>query len=298
MTHKLLSAVIFSLVAFCACDDGDDEPLPPATEQGVPGPVPTDDVPDDRGGGGDPDFNDAPFAPVASHLIQFYEWLGVGVTQEPAPNPIDAFNDGVFVVNPRNLAPGRVIVVGVLVSTQFAAVPGAFPAGSSGGLVVWVDWNFNSTFVAGEQVFAAQVGLPFNIGGVNFPRGIVQFPVRVPANFVPVANQFPPIRARLNWAALAPVALPGPGGGTTFGEVEDIRHPINDFSMINEGLKRGLLGEAYAFMRYDEGGEVKERQGFRKITTEQLTLIFADTETAELLPTPQTGPETETEPRN
>jgi hypothetical protein len=78
--------------------------------------------------------------------------------------------------------------------------------------------------------------------------------------------------------------------------VEDIRHPINDFTMINEGLKRGLLGAAYAFMRYDEAGKVKESQGFRKITMEQLTLIFADTEPAEPLPTP--SPETETEPRN
>lgn len=263
-----------------------DEPLPQPTQEGVPGPVDTNDVPNDGLGGVNPDFNDAPFAPIASHLIQFWEWLGVGVTEEFVPNLVDGFNDGVFVVNPRNLAPGRVIIVGVLVSTRFGTVPGGFPVGSGGGLSVWIDWNFNSTFAAAELVFAGQVGLPFVIGGVNFPRGIVMFPARVPANFQPVANQFPPIRARLNWKGTVPVPLPGPGGAETYGEVEDIRHPINDFTMINEGLNRGLLGEAFAFLRYDESGNVKDGQGFKKITEKELLLIFEETAFSELSPTP------------
>lgn len=245
-------------------------------------------VPQDYGGFGDGnyDFNDQPFQPQADHRIQMYVWLGPGVSEETAPKPADDFDDGLVVVNPSGFRqPGGEVLLAVNIRTSFPRDPFVFPNSFEGRLAIWIDWDYNRTFAANEDVYNQPIDLPFLVGNMTFSQALVLIPVKVPANFVPrpVANngsvrgvEHPPIRARVAYD-LKPIRPIEPGGSEEFGEVEDHAVSLNDLAFFSDDPAaesaaatlppvlriafRDMLGKSLALMQTDLDGRMVFRRG-------------------------------------
>lgn len=245
-------------------------------------------VPQDYGsiGNGNYDYNDQPFQPQADHQVQVYEWLGPGVSEETAPKPADDFDDGLVVVNPSGFRrPGGEVLLAVNIRTSFAQTPRAFPNSFEGRLAIWIDWDYNRTFAATENVYNQPLDLPFQVGNTLFSQALVLIPVKVPANFVPrlVMNngnaggiEHPSIRARVAYD-VKPSPLTNPGGSEKFGEVEDHAVSLNDLAFFSDNpaapstvaalppvllvVFRDLLGRSLALMQSDLQGRMVVRRG-------------------------------------
>lgn len=237
---------------FVACQQagpGPQPPRPPAPEtydQVTPLDVPIGETvteKDPPSNPGLPDYHDSPYGPPASHLSQYWEWLGPGVTEEGAPRDADTRDDGISVLNPGNFRPGGKLDFVVTVCSRYPEHPEAFRPTERAGLGVWVDWNHNKTFEPGENVFHKFLDVRFVLNGNPVHCGQVSFPVIVPANFQPKivveTNQdgstregleLPAVRGRLNYNTVADIedarppgySLPNVAGETNWGEVEDV----------------------------------------------------------------------------
>jgi len=258
--------------------------------EGVPGNSSFKNVPNDSLAT-DPlvDFSNLGFKPLALNETQHYEWLGDGVTEEKKPKK-DEFNDGVFIINPKNLVAGEVIRLGVRINSRYGTKPGNFPKGSSATLGVWIDWNYSLTYEDQkiEKVYADKVDIPVVIKGKTFSRYWLIFKVRVPKGFKAdkvlgeenklIGIRYPPIRARLSWYSKPPIKAPKVGGRESFGEVEDLVAPINDMFVFNDKLKRSSIGNPLAVMIMDEELQVTDTFAADSITLEDLDLIFTGQE--------------------
>lgn len=257
--------------------------------------VEVENVPQDRGRSSDDlyDYNDQPFLPRAFHRIQMYEWLGPGVSEESAPKPADGFDDGLVVVNPsRFRQPGDTVLLAVNIRTSFAQNPFFFPNRLEGGLGIWIDWDYNSTFAANEGVYNQPIDLPFEAGNMTFSQALVLIPVTVPPSFQPrlvmgqdpqnpenqtvIGVENPPIRARVGYG-FKPKEPITPGGDEVYGEVEDHAVSVNDLAFFFDdpaapravaalppalvATFRDLLGKRLVLMRYDLDGQIISRRG-------------------------------------
>ncbi len=248
-------------------------------------------VPQDYGsiGDGNYDYNDQPFQPQADHQMQVYEWIGHGVSEEKAPKPADDFDDGLVVVNPSGFRqPGGEILLAVNLRTSFAQTPRAFPNFFEGRLAIWIDWNYNSTFAANEDVYNQPIDLPFQVGNMIFSQALVLIPVKVPATFAPrfVTNngnvsgvEHPPIRARFAYNDKPSLPIK-PVGSERFGEVEDHTVSLNDLAFFSDDPDaptavsalppillvafRDMLGKPLALMQSDLEGQVVIRRGIER----------------------------------
>jgi len=276
--HPLLGALwLASLLTGCASN------VVP-----IEGAVDMKHVPQDYGSAGDGnyDYNDQPFQPQADHQIQVYEWLGPGVSEETAPKPADDFDDGLVVVNPSGFRrPGGKVLLAVNIRTSFAQTPGAFPNSWEGRLAIWIDWDYNGTFAANEDVYNQPIDLPFQVENMIFSQALVLIPVKVPATFMPrfVTNngnvrgvEHPPIRARLAYD-VKPIRPITPGGSDMFGEVEDHAVSLNDLAFFSDDPAapsaaaalppvllvafRDILGRSLALMQSDLEGQMVIRRG-------------------------------------
>jgi hypothetical protein len=197
---------------------------------GLPEPDPKcvpDDIPAHRKGpdpGQPPDYNDARFAPEASHTIQHHVWIGSCVDEEPAPRDPDT-NDGISLFAPRvPIQPGDTILVVVDVNTTFELHPAIAQVAPFLTVRVWVDWNDNKRFEPGEAANTQHFKLPLkDPAGNNVNRKDIVFFVKVPASFV-ASDTVPAVRARVSLEARDGEDLPV-GGKKTFGEVEEVVKP-------------------------------------------------------------------------
>ena len=169
----------------------------------------------------DSDWSDDPLTPEANHCYQYYEWLGPTVDQEGGVNvPNDdvtgphADNDGLvsLQIDPVNHA----VRVTFTISTQFLAIPKAWPAGSFDYVEAWVDWNMNGAFELGERVGLGWKGSPrIWDNGQNSTTGHID-------GIAPGGLGTYNVRLRVDWGF---ARLPAnPGGGAKWGEVEDWRY--------------------------------------------------------------------------
>ncbi len=226
------------------------------------------------------DYSDQPFAPVASHGVQIFEWLGPGVSEETGPRQADTFDDGMVVVNPSSFRAGQTVVLAVNVRSSSAIFPNSFTRNFTAILAVWIDWNYNSTFEAAEEVIRVEDKIPFEAGGEKFAQALFLLPVRVPGDFKPleltdkseklIGIRPPPIRVRVDYQLnRRPL---GPGGEAYYGEVEDHDVSPNDLafylddpadegftglSAIMVGYSRALAGSRLLVAKYSPEGETR-----------------------------------------
>ncbi len=224
------------------------------------------------------DYSDQPLAPVAFHGVQIYEWLGPGVSEETGPRPADTFDDGMVVVNPSSFRAGQTVVLAVNVRSSSAIFPNSFTRNFTAILAAWIDWNYNSTFQATEEVIRVEDKIPFEAGGERFAQALFLLPVRVPGNFVPlqltdksgdpIGIRPPSIRVRVDYQ-LDPRPL-GPGGEAYYGEVEDHDVSPNDLafymdnpadegatglSAVVVGYSRALAGNRLLVVKFSREAE-------------------------------------------
>jgi hypothetical protein len=266
--------------------------------------VEVENVPQDRGRSEDDlyDYNDQPFLPRAFHRIQMYEWLGPGVSEENAPKPADDFDDGLVEVNPsRFRQPGGTVLLAVNIRTSFAQNPFFFPRKLEGGLGIWIDWDYNSTFAVNEGVYNQPIDLPFEVGNMAFSQALVLIPVTVPPSFQPrqvmgqdpqnpenqtvIGMENPPIRVRVSYGFKPMQPIP-PGGDEVYGEVEDHAVSMNDLAFFSDdpaaptsvaalppalvATFRNFLGTRLVLMRSDLGGQIISRRGVDVVDMETL----------------------------
>jgi hypothetical protein len=273
-------------------------------------------VPQDKGGvvDGRYDYNDLPFLPLADHRIQVYEWLGPGVSEENAPKPVDDFDDGLVVVNPSGFRqPGGVVDLAVNIRTSFAQNPRGFPNTFEGRLAIWIDWDYNRTFIAAENVYNQPIDLPFQVGNMTFSQALVLIPVTVPANFQPrlvmgpdpqkpgqqkvIGVENPPIRARVAYGR-KPLVPINPGGSQPYGEVEDHADSQNELAFFSDDPAapsalaalppvllvafRDMLGKSLALMQSDLEGQIVLRRGIAVADLATLVAFVADAQSSVL----------------
>ncbi len=274
--------IIISLFLYC-CNDKKETVI---IKGGCPGEISLKNVPDSAG---PPDYNDKPFKPIAWHGANHLEWIGYGVSEESSPKEEDEFNDGVIVITPGQIrgGPNTVLVVGVIISTRYDTEPNMFKDNFAGGLSVWFDWNYDSVFVRKERVFSNKIDVPITINKKKYARAIIYFNVTIPENFTPKeinislgdgeysrGTMFPPIRARLNYWINSELIPPIEYGKDVWGEVEDIRHPVNDFVYKNVIFMREIIGDNIAFVFIDNHGNIDNSIGFDSENQDELVIFL------------------------
>ncbi|MCD6162147.1 MAG: hypothetical protein J7K40_07015 [candidate division Zixibacteria bacterium] len=175
---------------------------------------------------GDPDYNDAPYMPIACHQDQTYERLGQLSDNEPAPIYDD---DTQGITNDDDGLIGAVLANGYLtlrfvVSSSYSANPGSFLSCSEDCVDAWVDWNGNDRFEHASEYIGSWTGNPITGWNGPFGRDAV---IGTITGFVGIREPgYYPIRLRLNWEQYTGIHTPSPGSGIIgtcddWGEVED-----------------------------------------------------------------------------
>ena len=223
------------------------------------------------------DWSDEPYSPTANHHLHRWEWIGYRADEENQPRPFDKHDDGVFVLNPRNLNPGDELILSIELSSRSIDDPTAFPGGSQGSLGVWIDWDYDDTFVDGERVYLHDMPFPLLVNGVEYDHYMVEFRTTVPAGFEmqgifdeneeQIGADFPTIRARLVWSRDGSEQASSPGGAAEFGEVEDVAHPLSDLVKLMPEQGKHLVGKKLAIMRENNDGVMKMK-GWENTTDE------------------------------
>lgn len=224
------------------------------------------------------DFSDRGFTPVAWHTEHSSSWLGHLVDEEAQPNDPDNFDDGVFVVTPRNFRPGNIVVLAAVVRTRWALRPNFFnQPPSTNKLGIWIDWDYNHDFSETERVVSKNFNPPFSRDGVNSPHNIFFFSIQVPQNYQPRTFEderggdhleHPTVRARVAFNHQDEQIQAGMS--EVYGEVEDIVISPNDIVMYEESgpyedgyaslppvgrfILGRLLGDAMGLTVLDSGG--------------------------------------------
>lgn len=237
-----------------------------------------------------PDYSDKPFLPIASHGVQFFEWLGLGVTEEKGPLPQDKFDDGVVVLNPFNLAPGKKVNLLVTISTRYQFKPNDFPKGSYGTLGIWIDWNHNKKFEKKtEQVFVSKLDIPLVVKGKKYAQYVLKIPVLVPKNYKGFIEKtkdgryvgvlFPAIRARVGfYEKTDKPQQPSPDLYELYGEVEDHERILNDHALVTRNYRRLLHGRNMLVNTYDEKGKLMKTMTSDSLVQEEVELVFSSEE--------------------
>ncbi|MEO0998798.1 MAG: GEVED domain-containing protein [Pseudomonadota bacterium] len=287
--HAAAACLLIGMAAIAVAQtDNAPAPLQPPAPVPDPLPSPADDAREI------PDYNDRPYRPKAWHDRHYLEWLGSNASEEAQPKEADDFDDGLWVLNPRIIAAGRTITLGVTVKTAWAVNPWRFQIpGKNTKLGVWIDWNHNKTFELNENVFTKVVAVPFVDGAKKFAHQFVTIPVKVPASYVqatgPDGAAAPPaMRVRLTLSAIGDPLLPG--GRLEYGEVEDHDFAGNDLSYYRgetepvralasyspavQALSRDLLGSKLALVAYDVDGEIAYAKGVEALDLATLIAHF------------------------